>query len=434
MKKQYFASFLAFSIFLSGCGAQGSSSLTDASAQMAEDTSETLLTDTEAAVNDPTASDTTVATPYGISITDFSESSSFTAAEDASACVLEASASYPEITIDKNSGASDKINSAISAELDTFWNFEKENVRYAEEEYRMTLDDPDYTFEPYTADFSYEIKRCDDKVLSIVFCQYDYTGGAHGNSWSYGLSFDTATGERLHLEALSDDNTAFHQMLLNELNTQAALPAYENFVFDDFTADIEDSLLKDSASWYFDRSGLSFISNPYVLGSYAAGTFEFNIPYERLKGLKETYTYEGAYICKLFPGISAQHDINGDKTTDEVCYSLIVDEDFSDPNIMLTINGNDFPKELEDLHLTYPWTGAYYLMDVDSEDDFIEIAISNENYENQKGTCTHFFRYDASDRLVYQGNIPGVFNEDMQVRYNSNGNLILCNRNGDPVN
>ena len=107
--------------------------------------------------------------------------------------------------------------------------------------------------------------------------------------------------------------------------------------------------------------------------------------------------------------------------------------DYSSASAVLTINGTDFSRQLDDLHLTYPWTGAYYLIDVDSEDSYVEIAISNKNYDNPKGTCTHFFRYDTSGKLIYQGNVAGIFNEDMQVRYNSNGNLILCDRNGEPV-
>lgn len=434
MKKRYLTGILALSIFLLGCSSNNFSSAdTDAESIQTND-SETIAADIDETENDQTLSDAISATPYGITITNLTESSSFKANEDSSVCVLEAAASYPEITIEGNPSAAEKINSAIASELDTFWNFEQENAGYAEEEYLMSVDDPDYSFAPYTADFSYETKRCDDKLLSIVFKQYDYSGGAHGNTWSYGITFDTVTGERLYLETISDDYTVFYQMLANNLNHQVTLPAYKDFVFSDFTSDVEDSLLKDSASWYFDRSGMSFISNPYVLGSYAAGTFEFNIPYKELEGLKDTYTYDGAYICKLFPGISILHDINGDGTDDEICYSLEVDEDFSNPDIVLTINGRDFSKNLEELHLTYPWTGAYYLMDVDSEDTYIEIAISNENYDNQKETCTHFFRYDTTGQLVYQGNIPGIFNEDMQVRYNANGNLILCNRNGEPVN
>lgn len=424
MKKPYFAALLALSICLCGCGSKGASLPIRAEEEIYEtETSEVVMEEAPSALINVS----------GISITELTESSSFYASEDDSVCVLDATAAYPMITIADRADASNKINNAISTELETFWNFEKENVSYAEEEYRMTLDDPEYGFHPYTAQFSYEIKRCDDKIISIVFTQYDYTGGAHGNSWNYGVTFDTATGDRLHLEALSDDSTAFYQMLFLNLNAQAALPAYETYIFDEFVADIDASLLKDSAVWYFDRSGLSFISNPYVLGPYAAGTFEFNIPYADLNGLNEKYSYDGVFIRKLFPGISVQYDINGDGTTDEVCYSITSDEDYSNPQTTLTIDGHDYSKQLDKLHLTYPWTGAYYLMDVDSEDGYIEVAICNENFNNPEGTCTHFFRYSTTNQLVYQGNTPGVFNENMQIRYNANGNLIVCDRNGDPV-
>lgn len=432
MKKQYWAALLALSIFIYGCGSQKSSITADKDETLL-DTSETTINDTFAPVKTENTSATVNVS--GITITEFTESSSFPANEDDSVCLLTATATYPKITIADNADISDKINAAISTELDTFWDFEKENVSYAREEYLMSSEsaDSDNSFEPYTASFSYELKRCDKKIISIVFRQYDYSHGAHEDVWNYGVTFDASTGERLHLDALSNDNTTFHKMLLDNLNAQAALPAYEHYIFDDFATDLDASLLKDSASWYFDRSGLTFISNPYVLGPYAAGTFEFNIPYDKLSGLNDKYSYTGTYIRKIFPGISVKYDVNGNGTTDEICYSVTTDEDFSNAETMLTINGKDYSSQLKDLHLTYPWTGAYYLIDVDPEDGYVELAISNENFDNPKGTCTHFFRYNASNQLIYQGNVPGIYNENMQVRYNSNGNLVLCDRNGDPV-
>lgn len=370
---------------------------------------------------------------YGIKITEETQSPSYTAKKDASVTVLKADASYPVFGIEGNTEAAAQINAAIQTELDTFLNFEKENAANAEEAYLASLDSSDSAFQTYTADFSYQLKRCDDKVISVVFCQSDFSGGAHGNTWSYGVTFHTKTGERLYLESLCSDYTPFHELLINNLNTQAASPAYHDYISTELNSDIDNALLNDSTCWYLDRSGLTFISNPYVLGSYAAGTFEFNIPYAELDGLKSEYAYQGPYIRKLFPGSIVRHDLNGDSSAEDLCYSIQTDADFSSPKPALTINGRDFSEELEQLHLSYLWTGAYYLMDIDSEDPYTEIAISNENTERPKETCTHFFRYHTDGKLVYLGNTAGIFNEDMQVRYNSNGNLILCDRNGNPL-
>ena len=139
-------------------------------------------------------------------------------------------------------------------------------------------------------------------------------------------------------------------MLSDNLNAQANLPAYENFISTDTSPDINTALLSNSTSWYLDRSGLTFISNPYVLGSYAAGIFEFNIPYKDLDGLKDAYAYKGSYICKIFPGVPAQRDLCGSGTDDEICYSVLPKEDSLENAVpSLIINGTDFSEELSEL-------------------------------------------------------------------------------------
>ena len=437
MKKQYLTTLLTLTLcsaaILSGCTTKTPSDVSE------EHTYTTEESDTGSDANVTNSSDSSASalngkTLYGIEITEEKKSSSFTAKDDPDVTVLTANAVYPQFSIEGNPDAADQINSAILSEFNTFWNFETENAGTAEEEYLTSLDSTEAAAPvTYSANFFYELKRCDDKIISIMFTQSDYTGGAHGNVWTYGVSFNAATGERLYLESLSDDSAAFHKTILDFLTEQASLPVYqEQYLFEGADADIESSLLNDSACWYFDRSGISFICNPYVLGPYAAGTFEFNIPYESLTGLKKAYGYEGNYIRKLFPGVSAKRDINGDASVDEVCYSIQPD-DTSDGKPSLIINNADLTAQLDKLSLSYLWTGAYYLMDIDSEDGYTEIAVSNENFEHETETRTHFFRYNSEGELIYLGSTPGIFDENMQVRYNSNGNLILCDRSGEPI-
>ncbi len=439
MRKRQFISILTLALFLSGCSAQETSSVQDTEGFIKKESTETAVEHTEEKDDEKNTSNLSEPSDFkntdvfGIQITEMTEQPVYHAKNAPTDVVLEASISYPRIAIAEHPAAADKINSAIEKEVETFRKFEAENAGYAEEAYLSSIETKDGSFQAYTADFSYQVKRCDDKLISIVFTQNDFSGGAHANTWSYGAAFDASSGERLYLESLSKDSAAFLQTLSESLNAQAALPAYQNYLFDDNPASIEESLLGNSVCWYFDRSGLSFICNPYVLGSYAAGTFEFNIPYESLNGLKKEYAYSGSFIRKLFPGISASYDLNGDSVTEDVCYAISTDESFSYATPVLTVNGKDFSSQFDKLYMTYLWTGAYYLMDIDPEDHYIEIAISNQNSENPAGTCTHFFRYDSSSHIVYLGNVPGIMNEDMQVRYNANGNLILCNRSGEPI-
>lgn len=424
MQKRFLTLLLTTVLCAAGCASSD-----DTIPTIKEDTPEQVPeteTSTERAVLPETAD-----TP-GIRIDTLTDSASYYASEDPGDCVLNVSASYPKVTIAGNPDASDKINDTILQELHTFLAFEKENAGYAEENRKSILEIEGVPPEPYTASLSYEIKRCDEKIVSFVMTQYDFTGGAHGNSWSYGMTFDTAAGTRIYLSALYDSTDSFFKMLSDELAGQAALAAYEKYIDKNIAVDLGEAFLGDSPCWYLDRSGLSFISNPYVLGPYAAGTFEFNIPYDKLDGLKPKYTYEGSYIRKIFPGISVRHDMNKDGVTDEICYSVAFDENFSNPKPVLTVNGADCSDAFESLYLTGPASNAYYLIDVDPLDPFTEIAIADQNPENPDADSTHFFRYNNDKQLIYQGKIPGVFNESMKVCYNSNGNLYLCTPDDTP--
>lgn len=429
MRKPYWLlSISVLALALSGCSPSDPASINASAAEKItpEETEEPETTAELETKDQPR----TIVNQHNISVTDLSSNGTYYA-NDGKTPVLEVDVAYPTISIPDREDVSEKINSAIKSEVETFWNFENQNASYAREDYEMAADDTNYSFEPYTGSFSYTVKRCDTQIISIVFSQYDYTGGAHGNPWQYGVTFDAATGNRLQLEGLSDDYTAFYDVLLTDLNHQAMLPAYQDYIFSDFATDVETALLKDSAAWYLDSSGITFISNPYVLGSYAAGTFEFNIPYSDLKGLKDAYSYRENYIRKLFPGISASYDINNDGAEEEVCYSVTKDEE-NDHILSLTVNDQDFSQELKKLHIAYPFTGAYYLVDIDPEDGYVEIAITDDNFDGNK-EFTHFFRYTKEKTISYLGNIPKIYHEGEIICYNSNGNLVLLNSDGSPV-
>lgn len=429
MRKPYWLlSISVLALALSGCSPSDPASINASAAEKItpEETEEPETTAELETKDQPR----TIVNQHNISVTDLSSNGTYYA-NDGKTPVLEVDVAYPTISIPDREDVSEKINSVIKSEVETFWNFENQNASYAREDYEMAADDTNYSFEPYTGSFSYTVKRCDTQIISIVFSQYDYTGGAHGNPWQYGVTFDAATGNRLQLEGLSDDYTAFYDVLLTDLNHQAMLPAYQDYIFSDFATDVETALLKDSAAWYLDSSGITFISNPYVLGSYAAGTFEFNIPYSDLKGLKDAYSYRENYIRKLFPGISASYDINNDGAEEEVCYSVTKDEE-NDHILSLTVNDQDFSQELKKLHIAYPFTGAYYLVDIDPEDGYVEIAITDDNFDGNK-EFTHFFRYTKEKTISYLGNIPKIYHEGEIICYNSNGNLVLLNSDGSPV-
>lgn len=182
MNKKIFTSILMISVLFAAVPkpVSNTDSIPSQDTEQVDTTvSDTQTTDTENA---------TEQTPYGISITELTEDTTYYSKTDPSVQVLNGSASYPEISIADHADIEKKINDAIKSEVDTFWTFEEENSGYADSRI------PDdacimliLNFDQYSAEFSYETKRCDDTILSIVFKQYDYSyGAAHGNFWSYG--------------------------------------------------------------------------------------------------------------------------------------------------------------------------------------------------------------------------------------------------------
>ncbi|MDE7114566.1 MAG: DUF4163 domain-containing protein, partial [Acetatifactor sp.] len=77
----------------------------------------------------------------------------------------------------------------------------------AQEQYEFVKDQG--WFANYVSVTTYEIARLDTKVLSVKCLGYDYSGGAHNNSWIGGATIDLESGLELELSRLADDAAGF---------------------------------------------------------------------------------------------------------------------------------------------------------------------------------------------------------------------------------
>ena len=134
------------------------------------------------------------------------------------------------------------------------------------------------------------VERMDDRVLTLLYNDYSFTGGAHGFYGDTGCSFDVETGRLLSLEDLSGDYDALASFLLDTMvNTVENDPELAQRIdlglFEEGTSygDILAPLLRQG-SWYFDGQGLVIFSSLYEISSYAAGPIVFPIPYAELQG------------------------------------------------------------------------------------------------------------------------------------------------------
>ncbi len=333
----------------------------------------------------------------------------------------------PVIASEKAGETADKINADISAFLaSSAANAEVE--QWAREVYEdSAAEEGGIPFTAYSNDIYTGTKRMDDKVISFEITYYSYAGGAHGNYYSVGRSYDAQTGDQIFFDDLSDDMESFRNGASDYLIALAQSPSYNNRLFPNMDSESIESTLFAENKWFFSNGGITFISDPYALGPYAEGTIYFTLPYSEAvdMGLKEEYNYQGNYTqerCYTYaydengnPGEASgdteyTFDLNGDGSDEAIAfYGYLYSQEGS--AMSLYINGKQWGETIAEQ--IDPAAGyldsTYVLYDLDPSDDFIEIGVlfSVTGSADKPTPYTYFFRYTTDSELIYLGRIEG---------------------------
>ena len=310
--------------------------------------------------------------------------------------------------------------SAADPEIDTTVSTFPSPVRIEmrSEEKELTAEELDYAFLSYYDDMSFGVQRSDSNVISFTITYYTFSGGAHGNYSTQGVNYNTRTGELIAFSDLSDDADAFHADTLAYNQNLAGTEVYQMRMFsEDLLAGVSlESVLYADDAWYLSASGLTFISDPYALGPYVAGTIEFVIPYADLAdmGFAAGYAYADRTVRELLNDADAAFDLNGDGAEDTILFSpeTVVNEDESYSTIShLIINDVDFSDRDDDAagqQLNGKIWSELALFDLNVEDDYTELVLlSGENIGDNYVYNSHFFRYTKDGRLLYLGKAAG---------------------------
>ncbi len=137
---------------------------------------------------------------------------------------------------------------------------------------------------------SVSVARIDSRVLSLLYNDYMYTGGAHGSYGYEGYCFDLSDGHLITLQELSSDYDSLAAFLVDymvrmvESDEELAQRIDTTFLPEGSGyAELLSPLLREG-SWYFGSEGLVIFPDLYEISSYAAGIVEFTIPYDALAG------------------------------------------------------------------------------------------------------------------------------------------------------
>ncbi len=187
----------------------------------------------------------------------------------------EMKAAYPQIAGD--SAAVNKFNQ-ISKDLamSHIAEFRKSMAEFTDEDRNFLPEDMNYEIE-----ISYQVSAASNDLVSVIFSNYESTGGAHPNTSSFALNYDLKNNRQLELKDLFIPSANY----LKQISTYSLTDLKKR------TGEMSDSeWLQNGAgpkaenykSWTIANDGLHFLFDSYQVAAYAAGNFEVIMPYSKI--------------------------------------------------------------------------------------------------------------------------------------------------------
>lgn len=197
--------------------------------------------------------------------------------------ILTLEISYPKIHLINNPFVQNRINATYQREVDDFYKYATKTLRKdAIENYHYTKNN-DFPFHPYEAVMNYEITQNENCILSTFFDQYEFTGGAHGNTIRFSNNWDLQTGALIKLYNLFPIGAPYRQLVVSNIILIADKQMKENpyIYFEDY----RELIIKyfNANNFNLTPTGISVYYQQYEIGPYASGIIVFDIPYEQLE-------------------------------------------------------------------------------------------------------------------------------------------------------
>lgn len=160
------------------------------------------------------------------------------------------------------------LNEVLKSTVESMWNGWKDDL----------LDNIKGGFRTsYYLGFS--IKRFDDRVISVVFEDYAYTGGAHGMPSRRVVNYDVKRKKLLKLGDLFEKG----------INWKSQINKFVKEYFKKVPTLSKFESIDDDQDFYITSWGIVVFFAPYEYTPYAEGFPEIHISYKSLKGVKEEY-------------------------------------------------------------------------------------------------------------------------------------------------
>lgn len=135
-----------------------------------------------------------------------------------------------------------------------------------------------------TSDIGYDVILANDDLASLIFSNYVFLGGAHGNTAYTSVNYDLKNNKEIKLTDLFEPKSDYVKMIsdysINDLKKRIGEMSDDEWISNGAGADAE-----NFKNWNLTKKGLMFTFEPYQVAAYAAGSQTVIIPYEKLKNM-----------------------------------------------------------------------------------------------------------------------------------------------------
>lgn len=166
-------------------------------------------------------------------------------------------------------------------------NYRKDLIGFYQEDVKNGGDIPQW----YNYEYGLETRFSDGKegILNCMTETFEYTGGAHPNSWNRWMNFEKSTGKLLTLKDIFTAGTEkpVCEMLLQELIVQMAARMEDSSITS--LEGLRNAGILNTTDLYvpdnflLGKDKMTFLYNKYDIAPYAMGTITLSLPYSSLE-------------------------------------------------------------------------------------------------------------------------------------------------------
>ena len=133
----------------------------------------------------------------------------------------------------------------------------------------------------------YAVEYYNGNILSLLFTDYAFTGGAHGSTISSTYNYDLVNNKEINLSDIFKPGSDYLKFLsdycFEDIKRQNSLMGMDSME-DMIKPGVDPSVPENFARFVLTADSLIIIFDQYQVGPGAAGSYHVRIGYEKLKG------------------------------------------------------------------------------------------------------------------------------------------------------